>query len=64
MEKEVWLGYKGKIISVTKKISDDNSRFFKGVLIDVLEDKIILKDRKIHDDILLSFEGLSLVGVE
>jgi ribosome maturation factor RimP len=64
MERETWLSYKGKVVEVIKRVSEDKNRFFKGDLIDVLEDKIILHDRKLDKDLPLTLDGLSLVGIE
>jgi hypothetical protein len=62
LEKEIWIKFLNKEISVTK-CSPEKERFYKGILIDVLDDKIVLKDRKIGT-ILLYFDGLSIVEVE
>lgn len=61
MENETWKKFLNRHVSLLKEA---NSRrlFYRGVIVAVLDNKIILKDRKLGE-IPLSFDGLSLIDV-
>lgn len=61
-ERKVWERFLNKHISLLKK-SGGNDRFYNGKVVRILDDKLILDDRKLGE-IPLTFEGLSVIGIE
>jgi len=60
-EQRIWQRFLNKNVSLTKLIKG-RVFFYRGVVVKVLEDKLILDDRKLGE-IPLSFEGLSIIAV-
>jgi hypothetical protein len=57
-EKDYWLDLLNKNVSISRYVGN-YQQFYKGKIIDILEDKIILDDRKLGK-IPLCFTGLSI----
>ena len=60
-EKTVWESYINKDVSLMKQV-EDRTYFFKGIIIEVLDNKIILDDRKLGE-IPLTLDGLSIIDI-
>ena len=60
-EQQYWQKFLDKSIRLTKNIND-KELFYKGVVIAVLPDKLILNDRKLGES-PISFEKLSLITI-
>lgn len=61
-EKKHWTRFIGKYIFVTKLVNN-KTHTFRGICLEVLDDKIILDDHK-DGPIPLSFDFLSVTGVK
>ena len=59
-EKECWMRFLGKYISLLKK-SNNQDFYYNGTVKAVFENKLILDDRKLGE-IPISFDGLTIIG--
>ena len=62
IEKEYWEKFKGRKISLLKQTYRPNRDFYyNGVVVDVLDDKIILDDIKLGE-IPIPFKDVTIIG--
>ncbi len=61
-ERDYWLPFLHKFVFLNKEVGNDNY-LYRGEIVAVLEDKLIINDVKIGE-IPLSFKGLSITGVK
>ena len=60
-EQECWMRFLNKNISLVKSVNE-KELFYRGIVIKIFSDKLILDDRKLGE-IPLGFDGLSVIAI-